>query len=95
MDSTSSLDNSDLNEDEKIDYIKEIKKQNIKLINELYLKNLIPYKVIQDCCEFLQIDSNENKIILLCELTKGIFSKLIKENCKDLEKALNFLEKIM
>jgi len=84
-----------LNKKEKKEILKEIKKQNIKLISELYIKNLIPVKVIHDCCEFLKNNPNENKIILLCELIKAIFTKLKNEKFKDLEKILDFLEKKM
>lgn len=88
------MENSDLNEKEKKEFLLDIKKQNIKLINELYLNNLISVKVILDCFEFLKKNPNENKIILLIELYKGIYRKFEKENPNEFQKAFNFFEKI-
>jgi len=77
---------------EEKEALKKIKIGNINLIADLYLNNLIPIKIIQECLDYLLKNINEEKVLFLCELVKKSFTRLefddettLKKICEKLE----------
>lgn len=87
--------NNNVDAKEEKETLRKIKIGNINLIADLFMNNFIPIKIIQDCVEFLFKNSDEDKILYLCELTKKTYSKIEAEDNETLDKIYKKLESIL
>lgn len=85
------------NEEEKNIRKIDAKYGNVRLIAEFFLNNVLPFKVINECIDFLIVSKSSNKedgdfyIRCLCELLK----KCIQKICNEDVKRVNYLSKVL
>lgn len=82
-----------INEEERLTRMADAKIANIKLIADFYLSSVIPFKVVNECFDFLCENTDEFRLRALCEIIKKVFSKLSIDDNKRLETIMEYLEK--